>query len=117
MLALDGDAFCGGRGHVQKVLFLDMPRAQIEEAGLRFYREHLTTHRILKRLFYLRSRWLIVYLRRGGVIVSEESLQQVLGHSLVCEVLSHRMAEKVRVHVLGDPRIGRYFLYKLLDAP
>ena len=70
----------------------------------------------MKRLFDLRSRWLIVYLCRGGVLVSEESLQQVFGHALVCEVLSHRVAEKVRVHILGDPCIGRNFLYELLDT-
>ncbi len=77
----------------------------------------LTTHRVLKRTFDLRPGWLIVYLCRGWVIVSEESLQQVLGHSLVCEVLGHRVAEKVRVHILGDPCIGRNFLDELLDAP
>ena len=44
-------------------------------------------------------------------------MQQVLGHSLVCEVLSHRMAEEMRVHILGDPCIVRNLLYKLLDAP
>ena len=59
---VDGDAFCEGGGHVQKVLFLDTPRAQIEEAGLRFHREHLTTHRVLKRTFDLRPGWLVVYL-------------------------------------------------------
>ena len=76
----------------------------------------LTTHRVLKRSLHLRSRRLIVYLCRGWVIVSEESLQQVLGHSLVCEVLSHRVAQEVRVYILGDPCIGRNFLYELLDA-
>ena len=76
----------------------------------------LTTHRVLKRSLHLRSRWLVIHLCRGWVIVSEESLQQVLGHPLVCEVLSHRVAEEVRIHILGDPCIGRNLLYELLDA-
>ena len=71
----------------------------------------------MKRLFYLRPRWLIVYLCRGWVVVSEESLQQVFGHPLVCEMLSHAVAQEVRVYILGYPCIGRYFLYELLDAP
>ena len=48
---------------VKKVLLFDTPRAQIEEAGLRFHREHLTAHRVLKRTFDVRPGRLVVDLR------------------------------------------------------
>ncbi len=49
--------------------------------------------------------------------MAEELLKQVLGHALISQVLRHRMTQQVRVDVLGDPRLGRNLLYKLLKAP
>ncbi len=79
-------------------------------------REHLTTHRVLKRLFDLRSRRLVVDLRGRGMFMAEKLLKQVLRHALVSKVLRHRVTQEVRVDVLGYPCIGRDLLYKLLDA-
>ena len=48
--------------------------------------------------------------------MAEKLLKQVLGHTLVSQILRHRMTQQVRVDVLGDPGLGCDLLYKLLET-
>ena len=48
--------------------------------------------------------------------MSKKFLKQILGHTLVSQVLRHRMTQQVRVDVLGDPGLDRDLLHKLLKA-
>ncbi len=49
--------------------------------------------------------------------MSKKLLKQVLGHTLVGQVLCHRVTQQVRVNVLGDACLGSDLLHELLKAP
>ncbi len=48
--------------------------------------------------------------------MSKKLLEEVLGHTLVSQILRHRMTQQVGVDVLGYPGLGCDLLYKLLET-
>ena len=48
--------------------------------------------------------------------MSKKLLEEVLGHTLVSQILRHRMTQQVGVDVLGYPCLDRNLLHKLLET-
>ena len=73
-------------------------------------------HRLPEGSLHLRPGRLVVDLGRLRILMPEELLKQVLGHSLVCQALRNRVAKQVRVDILPDLRDRSEFLDDLLGA-
>ena len=74
-------------------------------------------HRLSEGSLHLRPGRLVVDLGRLRILVPEELLKQVLGHSLVCQALRNRVAKQVRVDSLPDLRERSEFLDDVLQSP
>ncbi len=48
--------------------------------------------------------------------MSKKLLEEVLGHTLVSQILRHRVTQEVRVDVLGYPCLGCDLLHQLLET-
>ena len=72
-------------------------------------------HRLAEGSLHLRPGRLVVDLGRLRILVPEELLKQVLGHSLVCQALRNRVAKQMRVDILPDLRNRSEFFDDLLD--
>ena len=74
-------------------------------------------HRLLEGSLHLRPGRLVIDLGRLRILVPQELLKQVLGHSLIGQALRHRVAKQVRVDILPDLRDRSEFLDDLLQSP
>ena len=73
-------------------------------------------HRLAEGLLHLRPGRLVVDLGRLRILVPEELLKQVLGHSLVCQALRNRVAKQMGVDILPDLRNHSEFFDDLLQS-
>ena len=74
-------------------------------------------HGLSEGSLHLRPGHLVVDLGCLRVLVPEELLKQVLGHSLVGQPLCNRVAKQVRVDPLPNLRFRSEFLDDLLHSP